>query len=45
MRNYEFVADYAVVIVTADSKRTADKILRNYVKYPQAFRFEQSDKV
>lgn len=44
-RNYMYVSDYAVVIITDETKRSADKTLKETVRDPGAFSFDHSEPV
>ncbi len=39
-----YVSDYAVVIITDESKRNADRTLKEIVKNPEIFCFDHPEK-
>jgi hypothetical protein len=44
-RNYMYVSDNSVVIITDESRRSADKTLKETVRDPTAFCFDHSEQV
>jgi hypothetical protein len=44
-RNYTYASEYAVVIITADSKQDADRTLKETVIHPEEFTWESAERV
>ncbi len=44
-RNYTYASDHAVVIVTTDSMKDADRILRETVIHPENFTWECAERL